>query len=97
MPWGTPAFLVPAAGRIRREAEIPVVSSWSVDDPRTAERAVAGGQLDLVMMGKAHLANPHYPWEVARALGLPRPDSVLPPPYGHWLQRWRGPTSAAAQ
>ena len=66
VPWGTPAFLAPVAERVRREAGLPVASSWGIDDPKAAERVVASGQMDLVMIGRAHLANPHYPREIAR-------------------------------
>jgi 2,4-dienoyl-CoA reductase-like NADH-dependent reductase (Old Yellow Enzyme family) len=46
--------------------------------------------MDLVMMGRAMLANPHYPHVLAQALRLERPDWVLPPPYAHWLERYHG-------
>ncbi|MBP2300728.1 NADH:flavin oxidoreductase/NADH oxidase [Azospirillum picis] len=89
IPWG-PAFLAPIAGRVRREAELPVSSAWGIDAPKIADRAVADGQLDLVMVGRAHLADPHYPYRAALALGEPRPSWVLPAPYAHWLERYRG-------
>lgn len=88
IPWG-PAFLVPIAGRVRREAELPVASSWGIDAPAAAEQAVAQGQLDLVMVGRAHLANPHWPYQAALELGEDKPSWVLPAPYAHWLQRYR--------
>jgi len=88
IPWA-PAFLVPIAGRVRREAGLLVASSWGIDTPRLAEDAVASGQLDQVLVGRAHLANPHWPYGAARELGLDRPAWVLPPPYAHWLERYR--------
>ena len=88
IPWGTP-FLAPIAERVRREAELPVAASWGLDKPREAEQFVAKGQMDLVMIGRAHLANPHYPYMAAQALGVPRPSWVLPAPYAHWLERYR--------
>ena len=88
IPWG-PAFLAPVAGRVRREAGLPVASAWGIDGPELAERTVADGQLDLVMIGRAHLANPHYPLQAAQALGVERPTWVLPAPYAHWLERYR--------
>jgi 2,4-dienoyl-CoA reductase-like NADH-dependent reductase (Old Yellow Enzyme family) len=90
IPWGS-GFLAPIAERIRREAEIPVATAWGMDDPHVADRAVAQQQVDLVMMGRAHLANPHYPYEVAMALGENRPAWVLPAPYAHWLERYHRP------
>ncbi|NMM76213.1 NADH:flavin oxidoreductase [Rhodococcus sp. SRB_17] len=91
VPWGTPSFLAPVAERVRREAGLPVASGWGMDDPQTAERVLASGQMDLVMIGRAHLANPHYPREMAKALGVKQPDWMLPPPYAHWLERYSGP------
>ncbi len=87
IPWG-PAFLGPVAKRVREEAGLPVASAWGFDGPHLAERAVADGQLDLVMVGRAHLANPHYPLQAAQELGVERPTWVLPAPYAHWLERY---------
>ena len=91
-PWG-PAFLGPVAGRVRREAGLPVASAWGIEGPRDAERVVAEGLMDLVMMGRAHLANPHYPYALAQALKVDRPSwTTLPPPYAHWLASYSGPS-----
>ena len=89
IPWG-PAFLAPYAERVRREAGLPVASSWGIDMPEDAERVVARQQMDLVMIGRAHLANPHYSYRLAKALGVDKPDWVLPAPYAHWLSRYSG-------
>ncbi len=88
IPWA-PAFLAPIAERVRREAGLPVASAWGIDNPATADATVRDGQLDLVMIGRAHLANPHWPLQAARALGVERPTWVLPAPYAHWLERYR--------
>lgn len=87
IPWA-PAFLAPVAERVRREAGLPVASAWGIDTPELAERTVRDGQLDLVMVGRAHLANPHWPFHAARQLGIERPSWVLPAPYAHWLERY---------
>ncbi|HEX8047795.1 NADH:flavin oxidoreductase/NADH oxidase [Rhizobium sp.] len=88
IPWGS-AFLAPIAERVRREAELPVASSWGIDAPRVAESVVAKGQMDLVMIGRAHLADPHYPYRAAQELKVDRPAWLLPAPYAHWLERYR--------
>ena len=88
IPWGS-AFLAPVAERVRREAGLPVSSAWGFDDPQVADRMVAESKLDLVMIGRAHLADPHYPYAAARKLGKERPTWVLPAPYAHWLERYR--------
>jgi 2,4-dienoyl-CoA reductase-like NADH-dependent reductase (Old Yellow Enzyme family) len=88
IPWA-PAFLAPIAERVRREAELPVASAWGIDAPATANRVVEEHQMDLVMIGRAHLANPHWPYHAALALEEERPSWVLPAPYAHWLANWR--------
>jgi len=88
IPWG-PAFLAPVAKRVREEAGLPVSSAWGFDGPQLAEGAVANEQLDLVMVGRAHLADPHYPLQAAKELGVEKPTWVLPAPYAHWLERYK--------
>lgn len=88
IPWG-PAFLAPIAERVRREAQIPVASAWGIDAPAIANRTVEEQQLDLVMVGRAHLANPHWPYQAALALKEDKAAWVLPAPYAHWLERYR--------
>ena len=88
IPWATPAFLGPIAERVRREADLPVSSAWGFGTPALAEQAVRDGQLDVVMVGKAHLANPHWAYAAARELGVERASWTLPAPYAHWLERY---------
>jgi 2,4-dienoyl-CoA reductase-like NADH-dependent reductase (Old Yellow Enzyme family) len=88
IPWG-PAFLAPIAERVRRQAELPVASAWGIDDPATADRVVAEQQMDLVMVGRAHLANPHWSYHAALRLKEEKPSWVLPAPYAHWLANYR--------
>jgi 2,4-dienoyl-CoA reductase-like NADH-dependent reductase (Old Yellow Enzyme family) len=90
IPWSTPALLAPIAERIRREVSIPVMASFRLDAPEVAEQAVASGQLDLVAIAKAMLANPHWPYYAARKLGVDRASGVLPTSYAYWLQRYSG-------
>lgn len=93
IPWGS-AFLAPITERVKKEAGIAVASAWGIDDPHVANRVVADGQLDLVMVGRAHLANPHWPYFAAHELDVSRPTWVLPAPYAHWLERYRAPRAA---
>lgn len=96
-PWG-PAFLSPYAERVRREVGIPVASGWCLDAPNDAERVLADGQMDIVMIGRAHLGNPHYAYQLALALGQDRPYyATLPTPYAYWLSRYKGPGTGSAQ
>ncbi|MAG66996.1 MAG: NADH:flavin oxidoreductase [Pseudomonadales bacterium] len=87
IPWA-PAFMGPIAKRVRDEAGVPVSSAWGFGEPHIAEQAVQDGQLDLVMIGKAHLANPHWTYHAARELKVERPSWVMPAPYAHWLERY---------
>jgi 2,4-dienoyl-CoA reductase-like NADH-dependent reductase (Old Yellow Enzyme family) len=96
VPWA-PAFLAPVAGRVRAETGLPVASAWCIDAPTDAERVVAEGQMDVVMIARAMLADPHYPYQMALALGVDKPFNVLPVPYAWWLSRYRGPGGGAAQ
>ncbi|NDL61721.1 NADH:flavin oxidoreductase/NADH oxidase [Acerihabitans arboris] len=87
IPWG-PAFMGPIAKRVRGEAGIPVASAWGFGTPDLAEKSIRDQQLDLVMVGKAHLANPHWSYHAARELKVERPSWTLPAPYAHWLERY---------
>jgi len=87
IPWG-PAFLGPIAERVRRETGVPVSSAWGFGTPEIAERVVKDQQLDLVMVGRAHLANPHWPYFAAKEIGIERASWTLPAPYAHWLERY---------
>lgn len=88
IPWA-PAFLAPIAAQVRSASGLPVASSWGIDVPATADKVVAEQQMDLVMIGRAHLANPHWSYQAALALKEERPAWVLPAPYAHWLERYR--------
>ncbi|GKV76722.1 NADH:flavin oxidoreductase [Pectobacterium carotovorum subsp. carotovorum] len=87
IPWA-PAFMGPIAQQVREQADLPVSSAWGFGTPELAEQAVVSGQLDLVMVGKAHLANPHWSYQAARELGIDRASWTLPTPYAHWLERY---------
>ncbi|WP_426078340.1 NADH:flavin oxidoreductase/NADH oxidase [Janthinobacterium sp. PSPC3-1] len=87
IPWG-PAFMGPIAERVRKDAGVPVSSAWGFGTPTIAEQVVQDEQLDVVMVGKAHLANPHWTYFAAKELGLPRASWTMPAPYAHWLERY---------
>jgi 2,4-dienoyl-CoA reductase-like NADH-dependent reductase (Old Yellow Enzyme family) len=85
VPWG-PAFMVPIAERIRREADIATAAGWFINEPAQADGFIREGRADLVMLAHAMLSDPNWPYHAAKALGLADPQSVLPPPYAHWLK-----------
>ncbi len=90
VPWG-PAFMGPIAQRFRAEAPIPVSSAWGFATPKLADQAIRNEQLDLALIGRAHLENPHWPYLAAKALGKENSPWVLPAPYAHWLSRYKAP------
>lgn len=93
IPW-RPAFMAPIAQRVRDEAQIPVSSAWGFGAPKLADQAIRNEQLDLAMIGRAHLENPNWPYEAAKELGKDNPAWVLPPPHAHWLSRYKSPKTA---
>ncbi|MCK6254164.1 NADH:flavin oxidoreductase/NADH oxidase [Pseudomonas fragi] len=88
IPWG-PAFLGPIAERVRRESGLPVTSAWGFGTPQLANAAIETRQLDLVSVGRAHLADPHWPYFAAKELEVEKASWTLPAPYAHWLERYR--------
>lgn len=93
IPWG-PAFLGPIAQKIRNETGLPVSSAWGFGAPALADQAIRNEQLDLAMIGRAHLENPNWSYFAAKELNMDKPAWVLPAPYAHWLSRYRSPTQA---
>lgn len=87
IPWG-PSFLAPIAKRVREETGLPVSSAWGFGTPDAAEAAITSESLDLVMVGRSHLADPHWTYAAAKKLGVDRASWTLPAPYAHWLQRY---------
>ena len=86
VPWGEEAFLAPLAGRIRRSVGLPTATSWNIRDPKHADRLIAEQQLDLVMLAKSILADPHWVYHAAKTLGHTAPEALLPEPYAFWLK-----------
>ncbi len=89
IPWA-PNFMADIAGRVRRETGLPGTTSWYISKPDEADALVRDGIVDLVMLGRPMLADPHWPYMAAKALGVENPAwATLPPPYAHWLARYR--------
>lgn len=80
VPWG-PGFMIPIAGRIRREAEIPTAVGWMIREPQQAEAALAEENADLVLLGRELLRDPHWPYHAAIALNDPKQNDMLPVQY----------------
>ena len=73
-----PGYQVPFAARIRRETGMKVRAVGLIVEPRQAEAIVAGGEADMVAIGRAMLDDPRWGLHAAAALGV-EPD--YPKPY----------------
>ncbi len=62
------------AGRIRAEVGLPTFHAARIPDVATARYAVASGQLDMVGMTRAHMADPH----IVRKIIEGREDDIRP-------------------
>ncbi|HEX4182962.1 MAG TPA: NADH:flavin oxidoreductase/NADH oxidase [Caulobacteraceae bacterium] len=89
-PFSEPGFMVDRAARVRREVGIPVGVSWNLGLPATADRMIRDELIDLVLLGRPALSNPHWPVWAARELGGPEPFSLVPEDWGWWLRNFRG-------
>lgn len=87
VPWGDRGFMVPYAARIRDETGSPTAVSWNISDPVFADEIIRTSQIDLLMLGRPALANPHWPLLAALTLGREAPFELLPNPYRHFLNR----------
>ena len=64
-----PGYQVPFAARVRREAGIATAAVGRITDATQAEAIVAGGEADLVVLGRELLRRPYWPKAAASALG----------------------------
>jgi 2,4-dienoyl-CoA reductase-like NADH-dependent reductase (Old Yellow Enzyme family) len=71
-----PGYQVPFAARVRRDAGIPTAAVGLITEAMQAERIVANGDADLVLLARELLRNPRWPLDAAHALGAvgPWPD-----------------------
>jgi 2,4-dienoyl-CoA reductase-like NADH-dependent reductase (Old Yellow Enzyme family) len=91
VPFNEAAFMVERANRVRREVGIPVGVSWNLGLPAVADRVIRQELIDLVLLGRPALANPHWPLYAARELAQPDPLALLPEDWSWWLRRMPGP------
>ncbi|MFT4111280.1 NADH:flavin oxidoreductase/NADH oxidase [Silvibacterium sp.] len=89
IPWA-PHFLADTAQTVLRETGLPGTTSWYISEPEEADTLIREGKIDLVSLGRPLLAEPHWPYRAAKTLGIENPAwATLPPPYAHWLARYR--------
>lgn len=89
VPFADLAFMVERATRVRREVGIPVATSWNLGLPAVADRVIRDELIDLVMLGRPALSNPHWPVWAARELAHPDPFSLVPEDWAWWLRNFR--------
>ncbi len=63
-----PAYQVPFAERVRREADIATAAVGLITDAAQADHVIRSGQADLVLLGRELLRHPYWPLHAARAL-----------------------------
>ena len=80
VPYG-PGFMVPIAERVKKEVDIAAAVSWQITEPTQADAIIRDGRVDIVLLARAMLDDPHWPFHAAKALGRSDYKSVLPPPY----------------
>jgi 2,4-dienoyl-CoA reductase-like NADH-dependent reductase (Old Yellow Enzyme family) len=68
IPWG-PGFQVPFAEAVRREAGLAAGAVGFITEPVQAEKIIAAGQADVVLLAREFLRDPYWPMHAARALG----------------------------
>ena len=86
----SPSGWVERGARVRAEVGIPTTVSWNLGIPQNADRAVREDKIDLVLLGRPALANPHWPVWAARELGVSDPFALVPEDWGWWLSNFRG-------
>lgn len=64
-----PGYQVPFAARVREETSLPVAAVGLITEPQQAEKIVADGQADAVLLGRELLRSPSWAQQAARELG----------------------------
>ncbi|MFE7127018.1 NADH:flavin oxidoreductase/NADH oxidase [Streptomyces sp. NPDC057617] len=74
-----PGYQVPFAARVRKETRLPVAAVGLITDAEQAEKIVANGEADAVLLGRELLRDPSWARRAAGVLGA----SVHTPPQYH--------------
>ncbi|MEV2246710.1 NADH:flavin oxidoreductase/NADH oxidase [Streptomyces sp. NPDC049970] len=74
-----PGYQVPFAERVRTETGLPVAAVGLITDPVQAEKILADGSADAVLLGRELLRDPYFARRAARELGG---DVRTPEQYG---------------
>ncbi|RSS79841.1 NADH:flavin oxidoreductase/NADH oxidase [Streptomyces sp. WAC06614] len=64
-----PGYQVPFATRVKAETGLPVAAVGLITEPEQAEKILANGEADAVLLGRELLRDPHFARRAARELG----------------------------
>ncbi|MFG3310108.1 NADH:flavin oxidoreductase/NADH oxidase [Streptomyces wuyuanensis] len=64
-----PGYQVPFAARVRNETQLPVAAVGLITDPEQAEKVLANGEADAVLLGRELLRSPSWARRAAHELG----------------------------
>jgi 2,4-dienoyl-CoA reductase-like NADH-dependent reductase (Old Yellow Enzyme family) len=73
-----PGYQVPFASRVRREAGVATGAVGLITEPEQAEKVIASGDADAVLLARALLRDPHWALRAAHELGA---EVRWPPQY----------------
>ena len=73
-----PGYQVPFASRVRHEAGIASGAVGLITEPQQAEKVIASGDADAILLARALLREPHWPLRAAHELGA---EVRWPPQY----------------
>ena len=88
-PFAEIGFMLERAQRLRSEVGIPVATSWNLGIPALADRIIREEMIDIVLLGRPALSNPHWPVWAARELQQADPFGLVPEDWGWWLRNFR--------
>ncbi|WP_370423051.1 NADH:flavin oxidoreductase/NADH oxidase [Streptomyces sp. QH1-20] len=74
-----PGYQVPFARRVKEETGLPVAAVGLITDPEQAEKIIANGEADAVLLGRELLRDPFWARRAATGLGA---DRRIPDQYG---------------
>ncbi|HVK23347.1 MAG TPA: NADH:flavin oxidoreductase/NADH oxidase [Actinokineospora sp.] len=73
-----PGYQVSFAEAVRRKADVPTGAVGEITEARQADRIIADGAADLVLIGRELLRDPYWPLRAATELGV---DASVPAQY----------------
>lgn len=66
--------VLPLSAKAKEVVDIPILTSNRMNDPELCEKAIAEGQTDAVVLGRASLADPYFPQKVE----IGKPETIRP-------------------